>query len=152
MKPEVQCRIHKGSPKSIFSTESTQFLVLIHISLRPILILFSHLGLGLPKGVFPIGEPVFILKALLPSSILDTCPAHLNLQDLITLNILGERYKLWSSSLWSLPQSPFASLVGPNISHGSLGWYQESLRQCGGDTSSCPYPYPTAACPELHID
>ena len=37
---------------------------------------------------------VKILKELQPSSNLATCPAHLNLLDLITLTILGERYKL----------------------------------------------------------
>ena len=60
------------------------------------------------RGIFPVGFPVEILKALLPSSILTTCPAHLNLLDLITLTILGERYKLWSPSLWSLLHSPFS--------------------------------------------
>ena len=64
------------------------------ISLRSILILCSHLRLGLPKGLFPVGLPVNILKARLPSSILATCPAHLNLLDLITRTIVGERYKL----------------------------------------------------------
>ena len=49
--------------------------------------LSSHLRLGLPKGLFPVGLPVKILKALLPYSILATCPAHLNLLDLITLII-----------------------------------------------------------------
>ena len=83
-------------------TESTQFLVLIPISLRSILILSSHLRLGLP---------VNILKALLPSSIVATCPVHLNLIDVITLTILGERFKLWSSSLWSLLHSSFSSLL-----------------------------------------
>jgi hypothetical protein len=56
--------------------------------------LSSHLGLGLSKGPFPVGLPVKILKELLPSSILATCPAHLNHLDLIILTILGERYKL----------------------------------------------------------
>ena len=35
--------------------------------------------------------------------------------DLITLTILGERYKLLSSSLWSLLHSPFTSILDPNI-------------------------------------
>ena len=48
----------------------------------------SHLRLGLPKGLFPVGLPVNILKALLLSSILATCPAHLNLLDLITLPLV----------------------------------------------------------------
>jgi hypothetical protein len=35
--------------------------------------------LGLPKGLFTVCLPVEILKALLPSSIQTTRPAHLNL-------------------------------------------------------------------------
>ena len=35
--------------------ESTQFLALIPISSRSILILSSHLRLGLPKDIFPVG-------------------------------------------------------------------------------------------------
>ena len=54
----------------------------------------AHSHIVLPKDLFPVDLPVKILKALLPSSILATCPAHLNLLDLITLTILGERYKL----------------------------------------------------------
>ena len=48
---------------------------MIPISLSAILILSSHLRLGLPKGLFPAGVPVKILKELLP--------AHLSLLDLI---------------------------------------------------------------------
>ena len=53
-----------------------------------------HSNIVLPStlGLLKCLLPVTILKALLPSSILATCPAHLNLLDLITLNILGERY------------------------------------------------------------
>ena len=39
-----------------------------------ILILSSHLRLGLPKGLFLVSLPVKILKAFLPSSILATMP------------------------------------------------------------------------------
>ena len=74
--------------------KQTQFLVLIPISLRSILILSSHLHLGLPKGLFPADVPVKTLKAHLPSSILATWPAELSLLDLITLSILVEWYKL----------------------------------------------------------
>ena len=58
--------------------ESTQFLVLIPISSRLILILSSHLILGLPKGLLPAGVPVNILKALLPFFLSGymTCPSH----------------------------------------------------------------------------
>ena len=76
------------------SDESTQFPALIPISSRSILILSSYLRQGLPKGLFPVGLPLTILKELLLSSILATCPTHLNLLDLITLTILGGRYKL----------------------------------------------------------
>jgi hypothetical protein len=88
----------------------TQFLILIPISFRSILILSSHLFLGLPKALSPVGAPVKILKTLLPSSILAKWPAHLNFLHLITLNVLGERYNLWSSHCGT-----FSSLLGPNI-------------------------------------
>ena len=59
-------------------SEQTQFLVLTLISLRSILILPSHLRLGLPKGIFPLDLLAKILSALLSSSIPAKCPAHLN--------------------------------------------------------------------------
>ena len=65
--------------------------------------LSSHLRLGLPKGLFPVGLPVKILKALLPSSILATCPAHLNRLDLITLN--STNYEVPHFGAFSTPHS-----------------------------------------------
>ena len=54
-------------------------------------------------------------RVLLPFSILAICPAHLNFIDLITLTILHERYKLWSSSMRNLLHFPLSSLLSPNI-------------------------------------
>ena len=83
--PEVQCHIHKGSLIILSRVESTHFLLLTFISLRYILIFSSHLCLGVPECPLPIGLPAKILKALLPSSILATCPAHFNFVDFVLL-------------------------------------------------------------------
>ena len=61
--PRSQRPSHNPYPEP----NQTLFLLLIPISLRIILILSFRLRLGLPKGLFPAGVPVKILKALLPS-------------------------------------------------------------------------------------
>ena len=73
---------------------------------------------------------MYLLKffhVLLPSFILAIWPVHLNLLDIIILTILGERCKLWNSSLCSLLYCRFSSPSGPNIRFRLLFSYTRSL-------------------------
>jgi hypothetical protein len=83
---------------------------------RSVLILSSHLHLGLPSGLFPSVFQAKMLYIFLMSSMCATCSTHLILLDLITLITFGEEWKLWSFSLYSLHQVPVTfSLLGPNL-------------------------------------
>ena len=85
-------------------------------SWRSILILYTHLRLGLPSCLFPSGFPTKTPYTPLSSPIRSTCPAHLILLDFITRTKLGEEYRSFSSPLCNLLHSPVtSSLLGPNI-------------------------------------
>ena len=87
-----------------------------HTSCRSILILSSHLRLGLPSGLFPSGFPTKTVNTPLLSPKRATFTVHLILLDFITRTILGEEYWSLSSSLRSFLHSPLTStLLGQNI-------------------------------------
>jgi len=90
-------------------------------SWRSILILSSHLRLGLPNGLFPITFPHQTLYTPLLSPIRATCPAHLILFDFITRTVSGDQYRSPTSSLCNFLHSPVTlSLLGPNILRSTL--------------------------------
>jgi hypothetical protein len=91
------------------------------ISLMSVLIL-SCLCLGLPSGLFPCGFPTILLYACLLFPMPDVCPAYLILLGQIILNISGEEYKSWSSSLRSVLRSCIYALKGDRNENEYTVW------------------------------
>jgi len=125
----VHYRIYKRQPSVPILSQINPAYVPHLTSWRSILILYSHLSLGLPSDLFLSGFPTKTLYTPLLSPIRATCPAHLILLGLITRTILGEQYRSLSSSLCSFLHSPVtSSLLGPNILLNTLFSNTLSLR------------------------
>jgi len=127
---------------SISWASSIKFIPPHPTSWRSILILSSHLCLGLPSDFFPSSFPNKTLYMPLPSSIHATCPVHLILLDLITRTIFGEEYKSLSPLLCSCLHSPVtSSLLGPNILLSTLFSNTLSLQSSLNVSDQVSHPY-----------
>ena len=109
---------------------------------RSILILSSHLRLGLPSGLLPLGFHTKNLYTPFHSPIRATCSAHLILLGFITRTILGADYRSLSSSLCSFLHSPvISSLLGPNILLSTLFSNTFRLRSSFIVSDQVSHPY-----------
>jgi len=136
-KPKVYYRVHKSSPPVPNLTATCIHSTSFHnISLRSILILSSHLRLGLSSGLLHSGFPT---KCCTYTScpMCAVCTAHIIVLYLITptitttttTTIIGEAYNLWSSSLCNVLQLPStSSLLDRNILLSSL--FSSTLNLC----------------------
>ena len=114
--PKVHYRSHKCPLPVPILSRFDQIYTLPHTSWRSILILSSHLSLGLPNSLFPSG---FLTKTLYKpflSIIRATCLAQLIILNFIICKILGEEYRSLSSSLYFSPLHCYLVRLGPKYS------------------------------------
>ena len=111
-------------------------------SSRSILILFSHLRLGLLRLLFPqVSPPKYCIRLSYLSHVLYAPPIFI-LLDLFTRKILCEQYRSLSSSLSSFFHSLVtSSLLGPNILLKTLFSKIINLRSSLNVTDHVSHPY-----------
>ena len=147
--PKVHYHIHKCL--SLSWAGSIQSIPPHPTSWISILILSSHLCLGLPSGHLPSGFPTKTLYTPLFSPICATRPAHLILLDFVTWTLLGEEYRSLSFSLCSFLHSLVTSfLLGPNI-HNTLLSNTLSLGSSLNVSDEVSHPYKTGKIIALYI-
>ena len=114
--PKVHYHVHKWPPPVPILSHLDPFHTPTSYLLKYNLNIILPSRSGSPKWPLSLRFPTKTLNMPLLSPRCATCPAHLIILDFITRTILGEEYRLWSSSLWNFLHSFVpSSLLGPNI-------------------------------------
>jgi len=92
--PNVHCTIGNSAP-SVPNMSHINPINTNPIWVRSILILFSHLSLSLPKGLFSAALRKKPVNKILFCHMHATCPSHFIRLDMITLMASGENSKRW---------------------------------------------------------
>ena len=115
-------------------------------SWKSILLLSSHLRLGLSNSLFP-SKPCIHLSPLRA-----TWSTHLILLHFIARKIFGEHYRSLSSSLCNFLHSPvISSLLDPNILYRTLFSNTLSLASSPNMSDQVPHPHTTGKITVLYI-
>jgi hypothetical protein len=107
--PKVHRRIHKSSPLVSILSQTNPIHTISFVSPKSILILSTHLRLGLRGGLFRSRFPQISYSHSPSTPSHATCPAHLILLDLIIQIIFGEEYKSRNSLLCCFLHPPITS-------------------------------------------
>jgi len=128
--PKVHYRIHNSPPPVPILSQIDPVHVPHPTSWRSILILSSHLRLGLPSGVLPPGFPTKTLYTSLLSPKGATCPAYLIvLHKLPTDHLAAEGVPPLTEAFWVLTSGWFSQLCSSATNHFPPHKNPQILRQ-----------------------